>query len=279
VAISAGASGNRIGTDGRSADDVGERNVIAGSGNDGIDIYGIGTDANIVAGNFIGTDFVGTSPLGIAGYGAYLAEGASSNWIGVHPSGGGAIQDEGNVISGSGKQQVQISGTSSSNVVAGNKIGTDVTGTVALGNWSGGVLVDTGCIGNTIGGTAPGAGNVILGIGNDGVQISGSSSFNVVVGNKIGTDVTGTVSLSNSGNGIEVDAGCVGNTIGGTALGAGNLIATNGTYFVWITGDGATDNLVQGNAFGTALTGSYAPRISSRAFSSTRAPRTIRLAA
>ena len=31
----AGASGNRIGTDGNSVDDVGERNVIAGSGNDG----------------------------------------------------------------------------------------------------------------------------------------------------------------------------------------------------------------------------------------------------
>ncbi len=34
VAISAGASGNRIGTDGKSVDDVGERNVIAGSNND-----------------------------------------------------------------------------------------------------------------------------------------------------------------------------------------------------------------------------------------------------
>ena len=64
VAISAGASGNRIGTDGKSADNVGERNVIAGSGNDGIDIYGNGTDGNIVAGNFIGTDVSGTSSLG-----------------------------------------------------------------------------------------------------------------------------------------------------------------------------------------------------------------------
>ena len=44
VAISAGASGNRIGTDGKSVDNVGERNVIAGSNNDGIDIYGTGTD-------------------------------------------------------------------------------------------------------------------------------------------------------------------------------------------------------------------------------------------
>ena len=112
-----------------------------------------------------------------------LAEGASSNWIGVHPSGGGAIQDEGNVISGSGNHDVQVSRSSSFNVVAGNKIGTDVTGTVALSNWSGGVLVDTGCIGNTIGGTAPRTGNVIVDYGGNGVQISNSSSFNVVAGN------------------------------------------------------------------------------------------------
>jgi hypothetical protein len=47
-----GASNNRIGTDGQGVDDVGERNVIAGSYNDGIDIYGNGTDGNVVAGNF-----------------------------------------------------------------------------------------------------------------------------------------------------------------------------------------------------------------------------------
>ena len=44
VVIAGGASGNRIGTDGNSVDDVGERNIIAGNGNDGIDIYGAGTD-------------------------------------------------------------------------------------------------------------------------------------------------------------------------------------------------------------------------------------------
>ena len=38
MVIAGGASGNRIGTDGSSVDDVGERNVIAGSDNDGIDI-------------------------------------------------------------------------------------------------------------------------------------------------------------------------------------------------------------------------------------------------
>ena len=105
VAISAGASGNRIGTDGKSVDDVGERNVIAGSDNDGIDIYGTGTDGNIVAGNFIGTDVTGTVSLGIDGDGVFLAEGASSNWIGVNPSVARPRHDEGNVISGNGNRR------------------------------------------------------------------------------------------------------------------------------------------------------------------------------
>jgi hypothetical protein len=62
VVIENGASANRIGTDGKSADDVGERNVIAGSGNDGVDIAYSGTSENVIAGNFIGTDVTGTHP-------------------------------------------------------------------------------------------------------------------------------------------------------------------------------------------------------------------------
>ena len=109
VVIEGGASGNRIGTDGSSVDDAGQRNVIAGSGNDGIDIVGAGTDGNIVAGNFIGTDVTGTIALGIADDGVFIADGASSNWIGVNPDGGTAVGDEGNVISGNGYDGVQIS--------------------------------------------------------------------------------------------------------------------------------------------------------------------------
>ena len=114
VAISAGASGNRIGTDGASVDDAGERNIIAGSDNDAIDIWGAGTDGNVVAGNFIGTDVTGTQALGIAGDGVFLAEGASLNWIGVNPVGGPAVGDEGNVISGCGDDGIHLDDGASS---------------------------------------------------------------------------------------------------------------------------------------------------------------------
>src|SRR5215510_12616599 len=78
------------------------------------------------------------------------------------------------------------------NVIEGNFIGTDVTGTQALGNSSAGVQVACGSANNTIGGTAAGARNVISG-NNPGVWFTCTSgSANLVEGNFIGTDVTGT---------------------------------------------------------------------------------------
>jgi YVTN family beta-propeller protein len=222
VAISAGASGNRIGTDGKSVDDVGERNVIANSNGDAIDIFDTGTESNVVAGNFIGTDVTGTKSLGVFWDGIYLAYGASSNWIGVNPSGGPAIQDEGNVISGNGNDGVDI-WSSNDNVVAGNKIGTDVTGTVALGNSFNGVEVDVASDGNTIGGTASGAGNVISANGSLGVSITGAGATdNLVQGNRIGTDVTGTVALSNKQGCVSAPNNTVANnSTGGLTTGGG----------------------------------------------------------
>ena len=205
IVLSDGTSDNRIGTDGKSVDDVGERNVIAGSKNDGIDIYGTGTDGNVVAANFIGTDVTGTGSLSIAGDGVFLAEGASSNWIGVNPSGGQAISAEGNVISGNGDDGVQIVDSANDNVVAGNKIGTDVTGTVALGNNYQGVEVDSGSVDNTIGGTTAGAGNVISANDENGIWITGAGTTGVVVQhNFIGTDVTGTKALGNAFCGVAI---------------------------------------------------------------------------
>ncbi len=259
VVIAAGASGNRIGTDGKSIDDVGERNVIAGSGNDGIDIYGKGTDDNIVAGNFIGTDVTGTLSLGIAGDGVFLAEGASSNWIGVNPAGGQAVSDEGNLISGNGVDGVQIQESANDNVVAGNKIGTDVTGTMPLGNTDDGVQIDGGAANNTIGGTTAGAGNVISANGNSGIWITGAGTTGVVVQqNLIGTDVTGTKPLGNTDDGVEIDNGAKNTTIGGTTAGAGNVISDNGQNGIWITGAGTTGVVVEHNFIGTDVTGTKA---------------------
>jgi hypothetical protein len=256
VAISAGASGNRIGTDGKSVDDIGERNVIAGSDNDAIDIWGSGTDGNVVAGNFIGTDATATRALGIAGDGVFLAEGASYNWIGMNPNGRTAAADEGNAISGNGYDGIQFADSADSNVIAGNKIGTGATGTVALGNSDQGVEVDSGCVDTTIGGTAAGAGNMISANGSDAILIAGLGTYGnaLVAGNRIGTDATGSVALGNAWWGIEIiDSGAV--TVGGVAPGAGNVISGNHQGGVTVHGAQSVGDVVQGNLIGTDVTG------------------------
>ncbi len=256
VAISGGASDNRIGTDGASVDDAGERNVIAGSDNDAIDIWGRGTDGNVVAGNFIGTDVSGTRSLGIAGDGVLLAEGASFNWIGVNPNGGTAVGDEGNLLSGNGYDGVQIvSAGTDDNVVAGDRIGTDVTGTVAVGNRGQGIEVDSGSIDNTIGGVAAGSGNVISGNQASGVWINGDGATgNLIQGNKLGTDVTGTAAVGNADWGVVLQEAAY-NTVGGATAGAGNLISGNDQGGVAIRGIDAVGDIVQGNRIGTDVTG------------------------
>jgi len=199
VAISGGASGNRIGTDGNSVDDVGQQNVIAGSNNDAIDIYGAGTDGNIVAGNFIGTDATGNRSLGIAGDGVFLAEGASYNWIGVNPSGGTAVADEGNVISGNGNDGFQITAGANNNVLAGNKIGTDVTGTVPLGNAMSGIQIYDGASSNTIGGVTADAGNLIANNGGPGVGVTDICVGDQITANRIFGNRGQAIDLGNDG--------------------------------------------------------------------------------
>ena len=93
------------------------------------------------------------------------------------------------------------------NLVEGNYVGTDETGTVGLGNnsvdveFAGGVSLDIGASGNTIGGLTAtpgtGAGNLISGNTYAGVWSGYAGSNNLVAGNLIGTDVTGTVALGN----------------------------------------------------------------------------------
>jgi hypothetical protein len=71
-----------------------------------------------------------------------------------------------------------------------------------------------------------GARNVISGNTGFGVSILGAGSGgNQVAGNYIGTNAAGTGGVPNQGRGVQVEAS--NNAIGGTADGAGNLIAFN----------------------------------------------------
>src|SRR6185436_13848574 len=70
-------------------------------------------------------------------------------------------------------------------------------------------------------------------------------SGNLIFGNFIGTDATGSNSLGNSNHGIYMTGGN-GNSIGGTVNGAGNRIAFNSVGLAIAFG-GGTNNAIRSN--------------------------------
>jgi len=233
-----GASANTIG-----ASIAGSRNVISANGTDVV-VSGVG---NFVKGNFIGPNISGTAGLSLSSFGVSLFEGESSNI-------GGTTAGDRNIISGHQQGEIQIV-VGSGNLVQGNYVGTDVTGTIGLG--SGGIGIDIQISNNNaIGGVTPGARNIISGKASgifvcdcNGVGAIGNS----IQGNYIGTDSSGMTALSN-GTGISV-ARASNTLVGGASLGARNIISANGSG-IFIQGNQPSGTQIQGNYIGVDVTGS-----------------------
>ncbi len=120
--------------------------MISGNKGDGIDIDSDGA-STLVEGNYIGTDQTGTEPLPNTGDGVSIDD-ASGVTIGA------TVQSAGNVISGNAQSGVSITGSTTTAVlILGNRIGTDYTAALPVGNASFGVMV-SGTPGVVIGGTA-----------------------------------------------------------------------------------------------------------------------------
>ena len=84
-----------------------------------------------------------------------------------------------------------------SNTVSGNYIGTDVNGTVDLGNGYFGVEISNGAQHNIVGGDTAAARNVISANDDCGVALCGTGTMhNVLSGNYIGANVSGAVALA-----------------------------------------------------------------------------------
>ncbi|HQU41817.1 MAG TPA: Ig-like domain-containing protein, partial [Pirellulales bacterium] len=148
-------------------------------------------------------------------------------------------------------------------VIAGNYIGTDATGSQSAPNGFCGIEIDNSP-NNTIGGTSSGDRNVISGNYAYGIEIVGSGSTgNRVMGNYVGTDATGTKSLGNSETGVFIFAGANGNRVGvdgadQDATAEANVISGNGYDGVGMEGAGTDNNIVAGNLIGTDVTGTIA---------------------
>jgi hypothetical protein len=244
-AIPNGRNGIGLGNSGEATDNTvggtaaGAGNLISGN-QYGVYCYSSG---NAIQGNLIGTNAAGT---------AAIANGTGISARAPNTRVGGTAPGARNIISGNGLG-LAISGTESR--LEGNFIGTDVTGMTALANTSGGVDAGGQAL---VGGVTPQARNVISGNGGWG-NISlgfnlGGGDGATVQGNYVGTDVTGQFALANPSYGII--AFVSNNVIGGTTLGAGNVISGN-TVGVQIGGSTTatlTGNLVQGNLIGLNAT-------------------------
>ncbi len=227
-----------------------DRNIIAGSFfffNESSCIVADNSQGTVIKGNYIGTNASGTAALGNSLSGITCA--ASNNSVI-----GGSTPAERNIISG--HVIVGISIESSSNTqITGNYIGTDASGSLALGNANEGI----GIIGSGLANSATNnsiTGNVISG-NYIGITLGSISSLganqNTIQNNYIGTDHTGNLALPNK-YGIVINDN--GNTIGGNASSNRNIIAANSVGGILIYG-GAQNNVIQYNYIG--LNASSAP--------------------
>lgn len=238
--------------------DVG--NVISANLVFDVRVDGPAATGTLIAGNLLGTDVNGTAPLA-RGFGGVLVEQADDTSI------GGIEAGAGNVISGYGFNGVAVNGAAGAPVtgilIAGNLVGTDVTGSVVFGNGNNGVAL-TGVLGATIGGLTTAARNVISASAEAGILLSGARET-LVVGNFIGTDLGGALGLGNGFAGIALEDESRDNSIGGATAAARNVFGNNGNSGlvgpgpgIYVAGPGATGNLIAGNFIGTNAAGTAA---------------------
>jgi hypothetical protein len=171
-----------------------------------------------------------------------------------------------NVIGGNGANGVELN-AANNNQVAMNEIGTDVTGTIDLGNSQNGILITNGSANNMIGGSATGGnnpratppvfvrppqGNLISGNNANGVLITGGATLNTLSGNYIGTTAAGSAALGNTLDGVAI-VSANNNTLLGCTFQQDpfvfyNVISGNGGNGVRVTNSNGTT--IQANFIG-----------------------------
>lgn len=316
ISLENGAARNTIGSS-----DSGTVNIISGNLGHGISITGTGSDENQIVGNYVGFDSSGYGPIGNGDYfsaGIYLGESVSGtqiggsgpfernhfaynimggiyldgadhnriqgNYIGVSVNSvsagyngtgvvlrnggsdnliGGDSTGEGNTISGNlmdefpfGAGILMADPGTDRNLVMGNMIGTDASGSRQIPNASAGVVICDGASYNRIGGANPGEGNIISGNGYStnlvslgrGVHLYGEgTSHNTISGNLIGLGADSLSPVRNLGNGVGIFLGAHDNVVGGVSEEAGNLISGNRCHGVLVQSADSRRNLIKYN--------------------------------
>ncbi|MPM67433.1 hypothetical protein SDC9_114355 [bioreactor metagenome] len=185
-----------------------ERNIVSGNRVYGMVYYG-NCSYNPVVGNYIGVDVTGNNALPNA-TGICVDGGSNHNPI------------VNNVLSGNYSYGIFIVTTGTYyNTMTGNILGLNAAGTDTVPN-DAGLLIGGGTKYNTIGGTTPSERNIFSGNRFGGIEIADQgTSFNMISGNYIGTDITGLQARPNL-YGISVISECSQNTIDDNVI-SGNL--------------------------------------------------------
>lgn len=267
-----------IGSNGDGYGDSFERNVISGNKGSGVYLSNYGPISNVaIAGNYVGTDTSGTTAVSNATYGSYLSGITDVNTTSGNILIGGNSAVTRNIISGNTYYGMGFNNipTTATVTVAGNYIGTDVSGNIRLANGrvsgnnsSGyGEGIDIyNCKGANINSASPSFlinNNVISGNNGSGIDMYNNTQGIAVVSNSIGVGANGIAVVGNSQQGISLGNVSSGDNSSNNRIGSnddgtndnteGNTIANNGTVGgypgITITKTANTGNRISRNNF------------------------------
>lgn len=226
-------------------------------------IFRTGDDArgNRVIGSFIGTDPSGQyrerNQVDFA-HGIHVEQGSPNTRI------GGPRRADRNVISGNAYHGIGLWHAKSDNtLIRNNIIGLSPLGDRRLQNQEHGIDINYGVSGSTIGGKKRNQRNVISGNNFNGLEMSHrpTTTDNLVMGNLIGTRLSGrsaTAWSANGGSGLWIEDGASNNRVVRNIFGAnvdgGIRIINNGVNGV------SSANIVQGNRIGISKKGRALPQ-------------------
>jgi Dockerin type I domain len=207
----------------------------------------------MVTGNFIGTGIDGSTKVSNGESGVWVSGDSNATQIGIYKDGADDLV-VGNIISGN--RQSGIASLRSTNLkVAGNFIGTDISGSVRLANGKSGISLDAevtdASIGTELVGSPGGfVGNIISGNVENGIFVANTASRIGIGSNIIGLGVDGVTPVPNDLSGVSVVDGASQVVIGGESFEQSNTISGNGRHGIYIRL--SNGNSVFGNMIGLA---------------------------
>ena len=258
IVVSGGSENNVIGLAGNGFPQTG--NLISGNLRNGI--WLVESARTKVSANVIGLASGGLVALPNQHSGVWISRGAHDNVIGT-VSLGTAASLERNVISGNLLQGVSIGEAGAdNNRIAGNLIGTDITGAAAIPNLKSGVLIYNNAKNNMIGGKVREQQNYISGNEGFGIDINVTTNTSVL-GNRIGLIEGSQSVLGNTLGGIRISQSS-NNQIGDGSMAGVNWIRNNGAVGIQVvnaptSGNSITNNYISDHSLISVDLGSDGP--------------------